>query len=408
MRSIYIPIFTSLLAFACTTTRPPITNAQQALILSAAPQLRDDFGLASLTAGIQAQIQALDKRPNMIMTFGERRISSTDYSLALQYVLAKLQARETRTDILSAIKADFDFYLIYGGAVEGETLVTSYFQPEIEGSLKRTKIFSEPLYSLPEDIVEIELREFDRCVGCPSRLLGRVEQKGGKTKVIPYYSRAEIAKKKPLPTELILCWVKPVDAFFLQVQGSGTILLDKGDKLRLGYHGQNGHQYVAIGKFLTEHAQELGSPLNSLHSIEYILNSLPLEKMQGYLNQNPSYVFFREIDSRPITSFGTEVCDGRTIAADGRYFPKGALAFLHFEEPVFKDPQQLIPERWQATSRFVLDQDSGGAIKGTAHIDLFAGKGEAAKQYAGVMKSTGKLWYLVPSERLLASLKAKA
>jgi len=399
-----------LLFISSSCVRAPLSHVSQALKVSTKPSLSDDLGTDSLAKGIGDQITALEKRADANMTFGQKKILRSDYILALKYLRNLLTTRETTQDFFTAIERDFDFYAIYGGKDFGDALVTSYFEPEIEGSLTKTELFSEPLYAQPGDMLEIALSQFDRCPGCPSRLVGRLQQEKGKSKVVPYYSRAEIAQKSPFGQELVLCWVKPVDAFFLHIQGSGTVLLPDAQPLRLGYSSQNGHRYVGIGSALNQLAKEknLPPPSQDLHSIEKILNSMSREQMQSYLNKNPSYVFFRRLESeRPITSFGTEVSDGRTIAADMRYFPKGALAFLSFDRPVFADENQLRPLAWQKTARFVLDQDTGGAIKGGQHIDLFWGKGKIAKQHAGVMKVAGQLWYIAPKDSLIAALKTK-
>lgn len=402
--AILLPLFIVLLATSC--VRPPLRSINQALLRTNTPQLSDDLDQQSLILGLESQIAGLKKRSNSEMTFGERKILRSDYIKSLQYLLEKAKLPSDKKDFLAAVNDDFDFYGIYGGKNFGEALVTSYFEPEIPGSLTKTAELCAPLYALPKDMIDIELKLFDRCAQCPTRLPGRLIKKDAKNLIVPYYTRAEIQQKNPLAPESILCWVKPIDAFFLQIQGSGTILLTDGTKLRLGYHGQNGHRYVGIGGHLSALAKSQGlpPPQQNLQSIENILEAMPEKQMHEYLNKNPSYVFFRKIEGRPITSFGTEVIDGRTIATDARYFPKGALGFLIFDRPVFSDEHQALPTRWEKTARFILDQDTGGAIKGGEHIDLFWGKGKSAKQHAGVMKVSGQLWYLVPKDSLLARI----
>jgi membrane-bound lytic murein transglycosylase A len=116
------------------------------------------------------------------------------------------------------------------------------------------------------------------------------------------------------------------------------------------------------------------------------------------MNQNPSYIFFQPLNEPAITYFGISAIAGRSIATDGRYFPKGALGFLEFEKPNFATPEDVEVKEWQKVRRFVFDHDRGGAIKGTGRLDLFWGRGPEAKQASGVIKHQGKLWYLKPKK----------
>src|SRR5690606_20192400 len=152
--------------------------------------------------------------------------------------------------------------------------------------------------------------------------------------------------------------------------------------------------YEPVGKFLRD---RLAPEDLNLHGIEAYLRSLPPKELQDYLNRNPSYVFFQKLDRSALTYLGIPATDGRTIATDRRYFPKGALAFLSFDKPRFDPPDSLrVAEEGEPVSRFVLDQDIGGAITGGGRVDLFWGRGPEAKKFAGVMKTTGRLLYLVP------------
>jgi membrane-bound lytic murein transglycosylase A len=141
-----------------------------------------------------------------------------------------------------------------------------------------------------------------------------------------------------------------------------------------------------------------------MQAIDGYLRQLPEKEMRKILNKNPSYVFFRRLEGKPITSLGTEVVDGRTIATDQSFFPKGALAYMEFSKPVFEGEASTEPSRWERTSRFVLDQDTGGAINGPYRVDLYWGSGKEAGQHAGVMKNRGRLYYLVPKDEFLKEL----
>jgi len=200
-----------------------------------------------------------------------------------------------------------------------------------------------------------------------------------------------------------LAWVDPIDAFFLEIQGSGVVKFPNGKELRLGYAAQNGHPYVPIGKHLIG---VIPKEKITLRAIEDHLRSLPPEESRKIMNLNPSYVFFRKLQGAGLTYFGTEVSAGRTIATDQAFFPKGALAYLEFEKPNFSSAVDAEPVSWTKTARFVFDQDTGGAIRGPHRVDLFWGKGSDAKQAAGVMKGKGRLVYMVPRPDFLSRLIA--
>jgi membrane-bound lytic murein transglycosylase A len=191
-------------------------------------------------------------------------------------------------------------------------------------------------------------------------------------------------------------WVDPIDGYFLQVQGSGRIRLPKGDELRVGYSERNGQKYESIGKFL---AGKIPSGKVTMQTIEAYLRSAPPEEARKLMYNNPSYVFFRRLDENAITTMGVPAESGRTIATDPRYFAKGLLGFISSTKPEFDSASAIEPVRWSEFSRFVLDEDTGGAITGGGRVDMFWGSGAEAGQTAGVMKQKGKLYYLAPKAR---------
>ena len=223
--------------------------------------------------------------------------------------------------------------------------------------------------------------------------------------MVPYYSREEIdGENSPLQNkQLEWCFVRPVDAFFLQIQGSGVVTIPGQKPLKLGYAGQNGHPYHSIGKELLDII-----PLEkmNLFRIESYLKTLSPREQQALFNKNPSYVFFQKSKDNAITHTGIPATAGRTIATDPRYFPKGALALLAFNRPIFSSLEEVDPVSWDSVAHLVFDQDVGGAIKGGGRVDLFAGRGEQAKRYAGVFRQEGQLFYLAPKKEALVLWKS--
>ncbi|NIP29591.1 MAG: hypothetical protein GTO02_04510 [Candidatus Dadabacteria bacterium] len=379
--------------------------------------LSDDLSLAEFGAALEKNIKRLNEIKTSELKFGPKLISKDEYISGLELLADHIELGISKDGFVRLVKTNFDFYEVYGRSKWGEVFITSYFAPEIQGAKQKTEIYTQPIYSIPIDLVDIRIDEFVETherlsvlkdpqtdKAAISILRGRlIKDKNGKSKIIPYYSRREIDETNVLSDKSeILAWVDPIDAFFLHVQGSGTIRFEDGEELVLGYASQNGHKYESIGKQLLD---VIPKEKMSMQSLERHLRSLPYNNMKEILHVNPSYIFFRELEGRPLTSFGTETVDGRTIATDTKYFPKGALVYLEFPVPVYENSESIEPVEWEMTSRFVLNQDSGGAIKGPDRVDLFWGSGKEAARYAGVMKSLGKLYYLVPKDVLIEKLK---
>ena len=369
------------------------------------PAWHDDLPLDALIEALQAHREFLEgSRRFPTLQFGERVLTKEEYGLGLKHLIELLNSLSKRT-AWQRIVRDFEFYEVYGRQEWGEVLVTSYFEPVIQGRYRRIPPYTQPLYKLPQDLVEVKLsrwRHFEGMDDIPSVLRGRLV-KGELPKLIPYHSREEIdAPRSPLRgRKLEWCYVRPVDSFFLQIQGSGTVLLPGKKSLRLGYAGQNGHPYRSLGRYLLS---VIPREEMTLQSIEAHLATLTPRRRQFLFNKNPSYVFFKELKQNALTYMGIPAAAGRTVATDARFFPKGALALLVFDKPVFSSPMATRPHFHRRVSRLVLDQDVGGAIKGGGRLDLFWGRGSSAKQHAGVVNGMGQLYYLAPREELLERL----
>ena len=411
-----------LIVFLFSCERAVIKTPQEAMRpVENPPAVTDDLPLQELETALAQKISRLKEVEKEQLIFGPKTVSKDDYILALKFLEVKLRSGISKHKFNEIVKNNFEFYEVYGKENWGEVLITSYYEPVLDGSTVKSGDFSQPLYAVPDDLVTIHLNKFvdtfERLSPIKDEVLdshnnikvirGRVAPpyvEGGSSNVVPYYTRKEIDSDKKLEGRgLELAWVDPVEAFFLQVQGSGTVVFDDGSRFRLGYASKNGFPFYAIGKHLLD---TIPKEKMSMQSIEQYLRSLPESEMRDILNLNQSYVFFRKLETRPITSFGTEVVDGRTIATDKRFFPKGSLAFLQFKKPVFENPDSRYPVGWEDTARFVLDHDTGGAIKGTHRVDLFWGSGKEAGQSAGVMKQWGKLYYLVPKDSLLQKFRS--
>jgi membrane-bound lytic murein transglycosylase A len=265
---------------------------------------------------------------------------------------------------------------------EREGLFTGYYEAELRGSRRREGGFTTPLLKRPADLVMVELGLF-RPAWRGERVAGRVQ--AGQLK--PYDSRAEIEGGSLARRNLELLWVDdPVDAFFLQIQGSGRILLPDGAVVRVGYDGQNGHPYVPIGRVLVERGA-LPRDAVSMQSIRAWLAAHP-DDAASLMAQNPSYVFFREMPGEgPVGAEGVVLTPGRSLAVDRTFLPLGVPLWLDAADDAAPDGH---------LRRLVIAQDTGGAIRGPVRGDLFWGYGKAAAERAGMMKDRGTYYMLLP------------
>jgi membrane-bound lytic murein transglycosylase A len=269
------------------------------------------------------------------------------------------------------------------GSLDG--LFTGYYEPVLRGSRNRGAPYLYPLYAPPDDLLTIELSAVSPELRS-LRLRGRVEGK----RVVPYYTRAEIARGAAAVAGKEIVWVDdPVEAFFLQVQGSGRVQLDSGEILRLGFADQNGHPFQSIGRYLVDRGElKLGEA--SMQSIKAWVAANP-KRMEELLDQNPSFVFFRELPPGdpargPVGALGVPLAPGRSIAVDPRFVPLGAPVFVATTFPASATP----------LSRLMVAQDTGGAIRNPVRADVFWGSGPEAGALAGRMRQPGRMWVLLP------------
>jgi membrane-bound lytic murein transglycosylase A len=273
-------------------------------------------------------------------------------------------------------------------------LVTGYYEPLLQGSRKRTARFRFPLYAPPPDLVAVDLAELNPELK-DRRIRGRVVSTPQGGKVVPYYPRAEITNGTAPVKGLEIAWVEdPVELFFLQVQGSGRIRLPNGAVMRVAYADHNGHPYRSVGRWLVD-LGELTLDQASMQGIKAWVKRNP-ERANEMLNQNPAYVFFREVpaantEEGPTGSLGVPLTAGRSLAVDPRTVPLGAPVFLATTWPLSTRPLH----------RLMLAQDTGGAVRGAVRADFFWGFGPEAAEQAGRMKQPGSMWLLWPNGEAL-------
>lgn len=280
---------------------------------------------------------------------------------------------------------------------EATGLFTGYYEPELNGSRKRTTRFATPLYARPVDLVAVDLGAFRPGLK-GERIAGRVE--GGR--LVPYATRADIEAGALANRSAPIVWVDDATAaFFLHIQGSGRVRFADGSAVRVAYDGQNGHVYTAVGKILVERGAIAREQL-SMQSIRAWLQANPREA-PGLMNENASFVFFKE---QPLAdpSLGAEGAQGvpltaeASLAVDLRFHALGVPMWVAANAPSQDADEADAPFR-----RLMVAQDTGGAIRGPVRGDVYWGAGAKAEEVAGRMAHKGQLFVLLPkalAERL--------
>ena len=267
---------------------------------------------------------------------------------------------------------------------DADGLMTGYYEPLLYGSRQRKPPFVHPIYGTPDDLLVIDLASlYPKLKGM--RLRGKVEGR----RVVPYDDRAKIQKRKDLERWAI-AWVDdPVDAFFLQIQGSGRIQLPDGSHMRVGFADQNGYKYHSIGNWLVRRGYLKRHEL-SMQKIRAWAKSHP-KLVDEALAQNPSYVFFEERRGDPSLgpegAQGVPLTPGASVAVDPSVWRLGT--------PFIVSASQENPSL--RFTRPVVAQDTGGAIRGVIRFDYFWGFGDEAGQAAGRQRSRAQAWVLVPA-----------
>ncbi|MFL6769183.1 MAG: murein transglycosylase A [Sphingomicrobium sp.] len=271
------------------------------------------------------------------------------------------------TDAASFFRDRFDWVRVGSG----EAFATGYYEPEIRGSRTQQPGYDVPIYAKPDDLV--------RCYGPEGTGRGRVDHEGY---CVLYYTRAEIEDGALQGRGLEIGWAAdPIELFFLQIQGSGRLLLPDGQVVRIGYADQNGREYMAVGRLLRDRGI-LPPGGASMDAIIAWMRSQP-DGGRSLMRENPSYIFFKELTGPgPLGALNVPVAGRSSAAADPKFVPLGAPVFLSLD-------------RREASGLWVA-QDTGGAIKGANRFDTFWGAGEAARLTAGGMAAKGRALILLP------------
>jgi membrane-bound lytic murein transglycosylase A len=269
----------------------------------------------------------------------------------------------------AAVSREFAFYKSVGKDNQGTVQFTGYFEPVYAASRKPTAEYRYPLYRVPADFESWQK---------------------------PNPTRAQLEGEDGLGTNLLrgreLVWLRDrLEAYLVQVQGSARLQLPDGKQMSIGVAGKTNYPYASIGKELVNDGKFPLEGLTLPVVIDYFRKN-PAE-LNRYLPRNQRFVFFRETHGAPaMGSIGVPVTAERSIATDKSLMPPGALALIVAPIPFANGVGQL---ESRLVNRYVLDQDTGGAILGAGRVDIFMGTGASAGDRAGLISGTGELYYLL-------------
>ena len=364
LRSLLIVVLCALMLSACTTTQPP--------------------GIGSPVEWSSLESWEADNHSDAWAGFLKscQKLAHEQWREVCD--LAENSGNLSDSEVRGFFEAYFEVRPVY--AKDGATLglITGYYEPLLQGSWERSEEYRYPLYSVPEDLLVVDLGAvYPQLKGL--RLRGKLVG----NRVVPYHDREQLDDDQELLEGAEILWVNsPVDLFFLHVQGSGLVELADGSIMAVGYAEQNGHPYQSIGRVLIEMG-ELEKEEVTLFTIREWLKSNP-NRLNEVLSKNPSYVFFELRDARaegPTGALNVALTPRRSIAVDRTVIPLGAPVWL----------QTTLPNEAQSPlNQLMLAQDTGGAIRGHVRADVFWGRGGEAEKMAGLMKQQGELFVLLP------------
>ena len=353
------------------------------------PDFSDDMSYESLETAIDQSLDYLKRLDaSTPFRFGPDTFTASHLAKSMKTFRRLTKQAPSADKLRKAIETSFWVYRSVGSDGRGKVLFTGYYQPTLHGSLHPSPDYPYPVYRRPDDWVSVSLGLFNpKYAG--ERIIGRSVNQT----VIPYFSREDIDSNSRLRQKgCELLWVSDrVDLFFLHVQGSGRVLLEDGTVLHVNYDCSNGRPYRSIGRLLINEGS-ISAEEMSMQQIRAYMRNHP-EEIERVFNHNERYVFFRLVDQGPMGAIEVPLTPGRSVATDLRLFPKAALAFIQTKIPLVGEDGTI--QSWETFGRFVLNQDTGEAIRGPGRADLFWGSGPYAETSAGHMKHQGTLYFLL-------------
>jgi len=358
-------------------------------VFTSYPIFRDDMDFEFLALAIRRNLSYLKRLdPQKVFYYGPHQFTCRQVLHCQEAFLDLISKRLTPDQLNKEIRMRFRIYRASGRAGNKKILFTAYHEPVFDASLTPDDTFRYPLYRKPGDLLRLDLSPFDEKLRGES-IVVRIRD----NRVLPYFTRYQIETEKVLEgKDLEIAWLKnPIDVHLLHIEGCGRLRLPHGKTIFVSYQASNGLPYRSFGRYLLEKGF-LAPAQMSIENIRRFLSNHP-GILHNVLNHNDSYIFFQKVKQGSLGSINVPLTIGRSLALDARLFPRGALAFISCRKPFVNSQGQVTG--WTQFSRFVLNQDTGSAIKGAGRADLFFGSGPYAEAAAWNLRHYGDLHVLM-------------
>ncbi len=350
------------------------------------PAIIPDGNIEDFKIALKRQIKRCRRyTSNKTWKFGDRVVTRKQWCIETAGAFLKLAIEKgNMEEVWSYAKTHYEWYKSEGKDQKGKVHYTGYYLPLLRGSRVQAGIYTYPLYKKPGDLVRTLINGSWRW---------RRELPDGS--YTPYYDRKEIDWDFALQgQDLEIVYVDDmIEAFFLHIQGSGIVEVTEADgsknRIFVNYAAQNGQPYVAIGRVLKK--EGVDKKYLTLQGLRRYFTEKPSE-IDRIFPKNPSYVFFNEAQNGPFGSGSTVLVGGHSIATDNKIFPLGAIALISTKRPIIENGEIT---DWKDFSRLMVNQDTGGAIKGAGRVDIYWGEGLNAELAAGSQNHNGTLYFAV-------------
>ncbi|MFQ5673100.1 MAG: MltA domain-containing protein [Nitrospinales bacterium] len=343
----------------------------------------DTNSLAQAVENYLAILRGQDLRQTV--TLGSLTMTLGRLKITLEEFLDLLNQKLPPGEFTQKLKQSFIFYA--ANKDKNRPIVfTGYYTPIISASRFKWEEYNYPLYQMPKSLTRDQYMH-QQWLPNETHTVAYLEKDD------PNFTREDIDGHRILQNEnLEIAWLKnDLERYFLHIQGSGILEYLDGTREGVRYAGSNGYSYQTIGKLMLRDGV-LEPSQGSMQGIKKYFEDHPWD-IEKYLFQNKRYIFFELTDGKPRGSSGAEVVAGRSIATDPVFYPPGALAFIMAKKPALNDNDEITG--WKKFSRFVVNQDTGSAIKGPRRVDLYFGVGDRAGAAAGHYMETGEMFFLI-------------
>ncbi|TPW20429.1 MAG: membrane-bound lytic murein transglycosylase A [Elusimicrobia bacterium] len=372
---------------------PPPPPAFELVLPQDWPVLADDLEPESLERAADKSLAYLAGSEDKLWSLGPAQVGTRALVETLEALVAARKESPDAATLTARLKADFDLWRVRGSTTGGGAFYSSYYQPTLAASRKKTEEYRFPLYKRPADLVEVELSTFDP-KWKSDRLYGRVDKSGA---FVPYFSRRDIDVRGELGgKDLELVWLKDsFDRLNIHIQGSGLLKFPDGTMAMARFAGTNGRPYNSVGLSVIGSGAMTREALNSATLKQYLIDHP--EGEAWIVSRNPRYTFFEMVDlpedGEPNGTIGQALTAGRSIAIDVSAVPLGAACYVAVTLPQADFEGRLLGR--SPVRRLMLAQDTGGAIKGPGRVDFYMGHGPEAATLAHRVWDAGELYVLL-------------